>query len=597
MAVFRLSVIALCCIMLPAVPAGSTDPGPLDRAAEFIEEGRPSDALALLSGITPEPENVARYHTLSSKALVAKGDYLQAIGHLRSAYIFTPEGGDRQLLLLERAEAYLAAGYFHEAELVFRAFALQYPSSILAERASAGFARALCETGRLREALEQFRKSAEGPEKAFGIANTLQRLGMTKEADAAYGNALSRFRAFLTSVPRNAYAYGDFLRQSGRGGEASVLLSGIKDERYKDRAEISLGLLSLSRADDAAAAGHFSAALASADREVRRRALLHLADIDERAGAVGKAKERLGEIVQSHPYNAEYDEALLRLSRLAQQEGRQDDAVRILKRLVFRHNPPPAALDVAEALIRDTKEKQPSSLPELWAAVGSLLLDPSRERFLLEISGALRDGGEAAALDIMRFLLRHGSETAKTKAAAMLAAAALEQGKFAAAQEHLKTLRLRKSAGDEVLRIESLLAAAGGDRKTAAQKLIAIRTPSTEDLLRMGEMLKQGVAPSAMAGRYERFAAGRMEDAGLVLQRADILYAGGRAAEALRLYRIVLEKDGQNQWAAYRLGLLSSGEQAQEVLSRVDGSGSVPGAMARALQKEKMLSEKIEGRF
>lgn len=564
----------------------------LQKALELLNSGKHSEAVKSLSDIKPGPESLAQYHFIYAKALISANRLNDVLEHLRSAYLYSPKGGMKELLLLERAEVYLKMKYFDEAKNIYLIFLKKYPESEHIRKAYTGFARCSFMTGAFRDAIAYYEKAGNLPDAMFGRANTFQRTGMIKEASDAYDKALKNDSAFISRSEETRYYYAENLRMTGRSKDAEKNLSSIKDPLLKNRAEVSLGLIAMEEGSTDQAKKHFSAALSSTDRTVRRLALLRLAGAETKAGRVNESKTMLEEIRYKYPYGKDYDSAVLMLSGIYMGEGRHADAVRILKELVFRSSPQKEALDEFEKIILSAREKDPAQFLDLWKSVGVWLLDSSREKFLLDISETLK-GNSRLFLKVTQYLSKHGSVQAKTGSLAMLATYYAETGDTASAGEYLRKLRAMKVNDDELARIESRIAYAGKDLRTASEKILKIKKLQKDDIVFLGKALGSVSNNKQALAKYEKALKETDADAGLYIRLADIYYDTGRKKEALEHYRLALKKDPANEWGLYRTSLLSDSAGTEDMLRKTAKGRSSLDNMSNALLKEIEINKKL----
>jgi TPR repeat protein len=75
-----------------------------------------------------------------------------------------------------------------------------------------------------------------------------------------------------------------------------------------------------------------------------------------------------------------------------------------------------------------------------------------------------------------------------------------------------------------------------------------------------------------------------------VLSRlADAMFEEGRKAEAVRYYRLALDKDPRNEWACYRLAVLLEKNGGEEFLDKIKTDPTLV-RMAQAIRKEIALN-------
>jgi|Deesub1362A_J573_1020465.scaffolds.fasta_scaffold00398_4 tetratricopeptide (TPR) repeat protein len=566
----------------------------LKEAWESVRTDRIFKARKILSAYKPEPESLAMYHFIYAKTVE---NPLDAIEHLRWAYLYSTEDELKELALLQRADTYLELGYFQEARSDYLIFIKTFPASRYIKEAHKGLAKALMRLGVYREAIEHYEKAGDTPESLFGKANALQQLGLVKEAAKAYEKAMSRYKGYILSSDEALYYYGKNLRARGRLSEARKYLASVKGASYRDRAEICLGQIAMTQGRINEAIDHFSSALYSSSRDVRRTALLNLALAQIKAGRFQEAKANLEEIRYNYPYGKGYDEAILRLSRLYSREGDYTTAVSLLKELVFRLSPVKEALDEFEAILMEVKEKDTAQFIKLWKSVGPWLLDRSREKTLIEVADALKPAGEPF-LEVSDWLLKHGSPRAKARSLTALTTYYAEVGDIKTAKKYLEEIKAIKRSSDDVFRAEAKVFYASGDFKSAAEKLLLIKELSEEDLSLLADTLTSAKDIKKAIEFYEKaLRKVRVKEAEDYIALADVLYEQGEKAEALKYYKLSLEKEPDNEWVLYRIGVLSDRKEAERIFKKIGENNSVIGRLASARLKEFSVVKRMEEMF
>lgn len=597
MSMARLLIFMVIFIILPAASGAESfeeliKAPPLKKAWESLKTNRPSEGIKILSEYQPDTESLAPYHFIYARAMGATQKSLQAIEHLRWAYLYSPKGEMKELSLLERAEAYLKMKYFYEARSDHLVFIKNFPDSKYLGRAHIGLAKSLAGIGLLRDAVKHYEKAGNISEAIFSKANALQGLGRVKEANEAYTSAVFRDSSYVQRSEETLYYFGENLRLMGRLSDARKYLSSVKDASFKDKAEISLGLIAAEESKTDEALKHFRSALLSRDRQVKRRALFNLAEAQTKAGRVDEAKVNLEEIRYKYPYSREYDEVILRLSKLYSKEGKFSGAVSLLKELVFRPSPLREALDEFEAIILDVKGKDTAQFLDLWKSVGPWLLDSSREQFLLKIAEALKNTGRPF-LEISVWLSKYGSEAAKTKSLAALASFYAEMGNTNTANEYLRRIKIMKGSGDEILRAEAKIFYAGKDFRSASERLLSIKKIEQGDLNLLGDTLTSAKDVKKAITLYEKAIKETGGNSDVYIRLADILYELGKKTDALNYYRLALNKGPANEWALYRIGTLSDGDEVEEMFKKVGKGNSVLSNLASARLMELNITRKV----
>lgn len=564
----------------------------LEKAWELSKSGRHAEAVTALSGYKPDNESLAQYHYIYAKALDAEDKPYQAMEHFSAACLYSPKGEMKEFSCLKKADMFIRMRYFYEAKSLYLIFIRIFPDSEYLEKAYLGLARSNAGTGSFKEAIGNYEKAGNLTEAVFGRANVLQRLGMRKEADEAYARALSKDSTFISQSDETLYYYGENLRISGRFQDAKKYLSSVKDPLFRGKAEISLGLIAMKESLKDEAVSKFKAALLLPDRSVRRQALLNLADIDAMSGRESEAKERLEEIRKKYPYGSEYDEAILRLSSIYYREAKITYAVSLLKELVLRASPRKEALDEFETIILDARKKDKSRFLELWSAVGPWLLDSSRENFLLDIADDLKNTGRPF-FEVYQYLAKYGTEKTKVRSLAVLAGFYAEMGDTDVAGEYLKRIRAMKGSGDEVTRVEAKVAYSKKDLKTAAERILSVKKLRADDLMLLGGTLRAAKDQEKALVRYEKTVMETGAGPDTFIKIGDINFENGKRKEALKFYRLALDKEPGNEWALYRTGILTEGPEAEALLRKAEKGKSALNNLSGAILREMDTSRKL----
>ncbi len=573
-------------------------PPALKAAYEYLKSKRHLEALKKLEGAYKyDPAFLWQYHYVYASASDGINNPMEAIDHMRLAYLYAPVSDVKEQILIERANLYFKINYFYEAKAMYRIFLDKYPDSKHVADANLGIARSLSGIGLVSESLEYYKKSGEVPDALFGIANSLQRLGRINEAHDMYSDAVSKDGSYMKKSDETNYYFGENLRQLGIFSDAKKYLSTIKDPLFKYKADASLGMIAIAEDRPDQAIKRFKSALISTDRSVKRLALLNLADIDEKAERLNEAKASLEEIRYKYPYGNDYDDAIIRLSKIYEKEGDLNKAVSILKELVFRLYPHREATDQFEKILASTDSDR---FIDIWKSVGSWLVDASRERFLLGSADKLRNSA-TSFIKVFQYLAKHGSETGKLKSCILLATFYAELGDTVKGNEYLGRIKAMKGAGDDVLRIEAMLAYAEKNPALAYEKMLSIKHLQAGDIKILEDTLMSAKDFKKAVARYESVLNATEPDAAANIYIADIHYNAGNKKEAVNYYKKTLEIDPGNEWALYRMSKLldsqSDTQEAESMLKTIKRSGSAISGIADAILREKEISKSLGGIF
>jgi tetratricopeptide (TPR) repeat protein len=563
----------------------------LIKALDSLKANKFSETLKILNEIKPDNATLAQYYFVFGKLDNAMQKPLEAVEHFRKAYLYAPKGDMKEIALIERAETYLRMRYFYEAKSVYVVFLKEFPQSRFFVRVYPGLARCLAETGSLREAITYYEKAGNSPEVLAGKANALHRLGLYREAEKSYASLIETNEAFIWASDEARYYLGENLRQMGKLSEASKYLSEIKDPSFKIKADLSLGIIAMQQERAGDATKSLTDVLASGDREIKRRALLTLADVDLKQGRTEEAKKRLEDLKLHHPYGRTYEESLLKLARIYAKEGNPEKAVPLLSELALKSSFKKEALTEFESMLVQARNSDKEAFVRLWKTAGPLLLDTSREKFLLDVADEFRNAG-APFLDIAQYLAKHGTESAKMKSLAILAGYYAGKGDADRAGEHLKQLKTMKGSGDEIIRLEARLAYLKKEYKVAAEKFLQLKIIRPGDLKAFGECVAaQPDLPKAIA-RYEKAVKETDGNAAAYARLADIMHASGKTRTALDYYRIALAKEPNQDWVLYRIGSLTEGSEAEEMLRKVSRQDPTIAKLTEARLRELDLEKK-----
>ncbi|MBA4374091.1 MAG: hypothetical protein C0402_14665 [Thermodesulfovibrio sp.] len=590
----------------------------LKQAWEALKVQKPDDAIRILTAYTADLQSAAHYHFIFGKALSTVNKPLEALQHYRLAYLYFPKGDLKEIALLNKGEAYLKLRNYYEASNDFSMFLSLFPRSKNLVRAQSGLVSGLIGSGRLKEALQLLNKLDDNADVLYARAGVMQRLGQVREAHEAYAVALARDASYVNKQDRQThfvaadsaspyvslspvfdetlYYIGENFRLMSQPVEAEKYLVQISEPGLKEKASVSLGLMALAEGNTDKAMTIFNTAIGSSQRVVRRQAMLHLAEAEVRLGKTAEASARLQELMFNFPYTPESDQAVLKLSSLYTKDGKHDEAMKILKELIFRRYPVKEAIDQVVVILRHVHEKKETEkLAAIWKSAGPWLLDNSREKFLLEMAEALKGTGKPQ-FDILRWLMKNGSDEVRGSALVALASFYAEFGDTVRAREYLGKIRNRKGLEDEILRLEGKTLLAGKNYAAAAVKFGMIRKYRQEDLSPFGAAV--GASPDAarVFARFEKAVAEVGGDRESLTALADIAYGLGRLKEANKYYRAVLVKDPANAWCLYRVASMTSGSEAEELFKKASSGTSAVGSLSGARLREMVMSKKyLEG--
>jgi len=579
---------------------------PLERAMECIQATNPSEALKILSGYQPSSGDISLYHYTYAKAYELSNRQYESIAHFRMAYLYSKDDEMKEKSLLERAEVYAKIGFHSEATLIFRIFLKKFPHSPYETKAFLGLADSLYRLRLFTEAEEAYEKAGNSTRASYGKANALHSMGKIKEAHEIYLPMLQKDRGFVESSQETLYNVGENLRLMGENSAARIYFNSTTESPFKYRAFRSMGLIEFESGHFDNAKKFFSSAIQSPEKQVRRQALLNLADTHMKQGRQEDAKSILSEIRRKYPYGKEYEEALLLLSHLYKKEGNFKESTYLLKELVFKHPPNQKALDEFESLILEAEEKKgEEEFLKLWRCVGRSLLQPSRSQSLLKIVKGLKHAGKPY-LETCTWLSQYGSNDVKSESVLLLADFYADLGDSARAMKYLHMKGLT-GKNDDVLRIAAKIHRANAEYEKAAGLFLNIKQLNQDDLVFLADLLESVQNDHKIMEFFKRALSRLSAPPGAYLKLADILYKRGGKADALQYYQTAVSlyqkgleiKTQDLQWALYRISELSTGSDAKNMLENIHKKNDTDTVhrFSVLLLKELNIAERVSGIF
>lgn len=585
------------------VAANNVKPQSIERAMECIHSNNPSEAIKILSEYQPSAKELPLYHFAYAKAFELSKRHYDSIARFRLAYLYSQQDEMKEIALLKRAEAYGKIEYYSEAILSFRIFLKNFPHSQYAEQAFLGLADSLFRLGFFSEAKEAYEKAGNSSRALYGKANALHAMGKVKDANKIYMAMIDRDRGYVESSQETLYNIGENFRLMGESPTAEIYLNSITALPVKYRAYRSLGLIEVAKAHFNIAIRFFHSALRSPEKQLRRLALINLADVYIKQGRYEDAKSRLLEVRNKYPYGREYDEALLMLSQLYKKEGNFKDAISLIKELVFRHSPDKNALDEFETIILEAEEKGGEEFYRLWRAAGHWLLQPSRSQSLLKIAKGLRHSGKPY-LEICTWLSKHGSDDVKPESNLLLADFYADLGDTVSAAKYLQGINI-KGNNDEILRIKAKIYRVNADYQKAAKAILGIKEIKQDELAFLAGLLESVGNDYKVMGFFEGALHKSDAPPWAYVKLADMLYETGRKSDALKYYKtaVSLQQKGIEmttndlEWAFYRISVLSEREDSQNALRSLQKNKDTLSRLSVLLLKESNITEKINWMF
>lgn len=577
-------------------------PTSLESAQGLIKSKKPEDALAILSSYIPSRDEFSAYHYAYAQALVQVQQPYESIEHYRLAYLYAGSDSDKERMLLERAEVYAGMGYSSEAVVCFDVFLSQFPKSNLIERAELGIAESRYRLGEFKEALTHFEKAGSSFRALYGKANALQSLGKAAEASDIYQDLIKNDPEVINSSPDTLFNIGENHRQLGRLNDAKIFFSSVKDDVIKYRCAIGLGLIASKEGQFDAAVKYFNTAAESPDRQVRSEASMDRADVQIRLEKYDEAEAALLEVRNGYSYGKQYDTATLLLSKLYRTRGKLNESVAVLTALIYRRTPSSAALDELETIMLEAKEQDRDAFVKLWNSAGRWLLDPSRSESLVKIARRLRHSG-TPFFEVCAWLIRHGSEDAKTEGRLLLADFYADLGDSATARGYL-TRPTIKGHSDEVLRISAKAYLADHDPVNASQALMAVREPRETDMLLLMDSMKSLKNTGKVIQFCRKTFMKTPATPQVAVRFADILFDADKPHDALEYYRAAvaaMKSMGSDhavspdiEWAHLRISMIAHDGDRTASLAAIQMEKNTLGRFAAAELKGNSLRRKLE---
>lgn len=568
----------------------------------LLEAGNFYAVLKELPGHKPEnAQSVAALNYIYAKANIMAKQNLDAVKYLRLAYIYAKDNALKEQALLKRAGIYLELKLIYEARADYLVFIRDFPSSRYIEKAYSGLAASLYRIGLFQEALEYYKKSVRSPEVLYGMANALQKLEMVSEATKAYDEALAMDNDYLKSSPETNYLLGENMRMSGDMDNAKKHLAQIDSGPFKDKAIISMGLITMEESNIQDAVKQFKTASQSRDQKVKVQALFNLSLAYLKEGKFKEATASLEEIRHNNIDSNMYKDALLVLSKIYKKGGREKEAVSLLKELVYGKQPPADAFSTLEEIVLETSTKSSTDglmFVKLWNEVGQWLVDETREEFLLKVAKRLRHEGKPF-VDLCTWLVENASEHAKGRAAIDLADYYSGIGNTALSREYIDIAKNSRETGDSLLRVEAKILHSEGEQTAALKQIMMMKEIEKSDLELLGNIISDVDGPEIKDVQkaiafYERKLNEGDWDAETYIDFADILYANNDTNKSLKYYRIAAEKSPENEWVMYRMARDTGMPEAKDILNRLQKGDNVFARVAKSKLMEIALMNRVK---
>ncbi|KJU83251.1 hypothetical protein MBAV_004555, partial [Candidatus Magnetobacterium bavaricum] len=282
-------------------------------------------------------------------------------------------------------------------------------------------------------------------------------------------------------------------------------------------------------------------------------------------------------------------------------EKKYKDAAESIKKLHAKAPGSKEMLDRMEGVMSEAMQGDNSQFVDLWLTYGTMLLDKSREPFILKARDALKDTGKSY-VDVLTWISKNSSDTERHKALGELTDIYSDSGDKASAIRSLAEMKNLKLPGDDLLRTEARINFTNRDYNEALKLAILIKHFSKEDIGLIRDAILMSPKNETAVLSYEKAlknsGSGTTED---YLALADAFYDLGNMEGATGYYKKVLSLDPANQWASYRLGAVLSvlSTVESEALLKDAGNGdSTINRLSKAALKERRINKRIsEGNF
>jgi tetratricopeptide (TPR) repeat protein len=569
----------------------------------LLQAGNFYTVLKELPNFVPkELKSLAAYHYMYGDAYRTAQKNMDAIKHLRLAYLYAVDEALKERALFERAELYKKIGLVYEARANYLVFIDKYKSSKRLADAHLGPAETLSEMQLFSESVEHYKKAGNAPAILFSKANTLQKIGKVSEARRAYADALAVDPKYPSKSAETYFYIGENMRMLGELNEAKRHLRSLTYGPYRDNSRLSLGHIAMEEADMDEAITNYIVAAKSNDINVRIEGLFNISKAFKRSEKLQEAIESLETIRNNYINSGLYKDTLLELAKLYKETGKLKDSVSLLKELVYGKKPPKEAFTELESIILAASENTNAGSSEkikfvtLWREVGQWLIDEERADFLIQVSGKLRNEGEFF-LKLSTWLVENASRNVRTRAAVDLADYYIGIGKINDARKYMDIAKKTKIKSDALLRVEAKVLHSDSEYRQALGKLMDIKTFEAPDLDQVGIIitkLEKSEQRLEAVAFYETILNSNDWEADSYNRMADILYKNEEKNKALKYYRIALKKSPENEWAAYRVGNDSEEKESKKMFDRLKTADSLLGQLARTKIMEIDLLNKVK---
>ena len=545
---------------------------------------------------------LAAYHYMYGDAYRTAQQNMDAIKHLRLAYLYAVDEALKERALFERAVLYKKLGLVYEARANYLVFIDKYKSSKRLADAHLGLAETLSEMQLFSEAVEHYQKAGNASAILFSKANTLQKIGKVSEARRAYADALAVDPKYPSKSAETYFYIGENMRMLGELKEAKRHLRSLSYGPYRDNSRLSLGHIAMEESDMDEALTNYKVAIKSNDRNVRIEGLFHISKAFKKAERLQEAIESLETIRNNYINSGLYKDTLLELAKLYKKTGKVKDSVSLLKELVYGKKPPKEAFTELESIIlaagenTNNESSENLTLVTLWREVGQWLIDESRSDFLIQVSEHLRSEGQSF-LKLATWLVENARGNVRTRAAVDLADYYIGIGNIDETRKYMDIAKKADLKSDALLRVETKVLLSDDEYRQALGKLMEINIFESRDLDQVGSIitkLEKSAERLEAVAFYETILNSNDWEADSYNRMADMLYTNDEKNKALKYYRIALKKSPENEWATYRVGNDSDEKESKKMFDQLKTADSLLGQLARTKIMEIDLLNKVK---
>ncbi|KJR42473.1 secreted protein [Candidatus Magnetoovum chiemensis] len=581
----------------------------LKKAWVLAQMGQYDEAIKEISQCIDENINKDKeiYGTCSflyAMILEKKGKPMDALEKYRTAFYNIEKKELKEKALLIRAEIYLNNKLYPESLSAYKLFMESFPQSEYMPHAKAKLADSLKAIGMLKEALDNYNEGEKTAQSLFGKASVMQKLAMTNDAANVFKEAITLDNnGILYQNDEFLYWYGENIRLTNNLPKAKDILSRVKENPYKDMATLSIGIISKDSGDLPKAEEYLTIAAKSSIISVKKDAILRLSQILYDNSKTAEAKKYIEELLSMYINQEETQKAQYLLTAIYRKEKDYLKAAEILNKLYATEKKTQAKEDktttntakTIEDTILEAAKDNYKDFDKLWDGfLHETITENAKEDFYLKASDTFNSSSKPY-MDVLLWLSKNGSETAKLKAVSLLSKIYANLGDKEQALKYMNAVKKKNGASDDLIRQEAKIYYESADYLKALDEILKTKELTKEDL----SILRQGIEltpnPEKTVKIYEdainKFDAG-IEDYDNL---ARIYYKLGKKEEAVKYYKKILVKDPSNEWAAYRVALnISDQTEAKRLIEKLSKTNTLLGNFAKELLKEPSIDKTMK---